>query len=143
MSAFNILSIPTFYNFLQYVADLKNKYYTKDFQRVLVDIPYVKSPGFLDAKISTYDLVQEYLYPCVSLMRKNKFSNIEIQKMQRIIADLNVRHDKPEEFETEAIEGRRMFYEWIQQYDKRRGTNFIETFPEMNRFLEDCKACMI
>ena len=76
-------------------------------------------------------------------MRKNKFSNIEIQKMQRIIADLNVRHDKPEEFETEAIEGRRMFYEWIQQYDKRRGTNFVETFPEMNNFLEDCKACMI
>ena len=143
MSAFNILSIPTFYHFLQYVADLKNKYYIKDFQRVLVDIPYVKSPGFLDAKISTYDLVQEYLYPCVSLMRKNKFSNIEIQKMQRIIADLNVRHDKPEEFETEAIEGRRMFYEWIQQYDKRRGTNFVETFPEMNNFLEDCKACMI
>ena len=143
MSAFNILSIPSFYNFLQYVADLKNKYYRKEFQRTLVDIPYVKSPGFLDAKISTYDLVQEYLYPCVSLMRKNKFSNIEIQKMQRIIADLNVRHDKPEEFETEAIEGRRMFYEWIQQYDKRRGTNFVETFPEMNNFLEDCKACMI
>ena len=36
-----------------------------------------------------------------------------------------------------------MFYEWIQQYDKRRGTNFVETFPEMNNFLEDCKACMI
>ena len=65
MSAFNILSIPTFYNFLQYVADLKNKYYIKDFQRVLVDISYVKSPGFLDAKISTYDLVQEYHILCI------------------------------------------------------------------------------
>ena len=85
MSAFNILSIPTFYNFLQYVADLKNKYYIKEFQRTLVDIPYVKSPGFLDAKISTYDLVQEYLYPCVSLMRKNKFPNIEIQKCKGLL----------------------------------------------------------
>ena len=63
--------------------------------------------------------------------------------MIRIVQDLDVRQDKPEEFEKEAIEGRRMFYEWIQQYDKRRGTDFLKTFPEMNKFYEDCKACMI
>ena len=36
-----------------------------------------------------------------------------------------------------------MFYEWIQQYDKRRGTDFLKTFPEMNKFYEDCKECMM
>ena len=143
MSAFNILSIPSFYNFLQYVADLKNKYYTKDFQRVLVDIPYVKSPGFLDAKISTYDLVKEYLYPCVPFMKENNFSQREIQKMERIVKDLDVRNSSPTEFHKEAVQGRRMFYEWIQQYDERRGTNFVKTFPEMNKFLKDCRECMI
>ena len=67
----------------------------------------------------------------------------EIQKMERIVKDLDVRYENPNDFEKEAIEGRRMFYEWIQQYDKRRGTDFVKTFPEMDKFYEDCKACMI
>ena len=76
-------------------------------------------------------------------MQKNSFTDREVQKMDRIVKDLDVRNNKPEEFEREAVEGRRMFYEWIQQYDKRRGTDSLKTFPEMNKFYEDCKACMI
>ena len=72
--------------------------------------------------------------------RSGKFrSNFE----RTVAEDLDVRNNKPEEFEREAVEGRRMFYEWIQQYDKRRGTDFLKTFPEMNKFYEDCKSCMI
>ena len=143
MSAFNILSIPSFYNFLEYVSILKNKFYTNQFQRIIVDIPYVKSPGFLDAKIATHDLIKDYLYPCITLMKQKEFSEREIQKMERIVKDLDVRYENPNDFEKEAIEGRRMFYEWIQQYDKRRGTDFVKTFPEMNKFLKDCETCMI
>ncbi|MBR19702.1 MAG: hypothetical protein CMA64_06105 [Euryarchaeota archaeon] len=145
MSAFNILSIPSFFNFLQYVSDLKDQFVVKEtnFQRVVIDTPYVRSPGFLDAKIATHDLVEKYLYPCVPFMQKNSFTDREVQKMDRIVKDLDVRNNKPEEFEREAVEGRRMFYEWIQQYDKRRGTDFLKTFPQMNKFYEDCKSCMI
>ena len=145
MSAFNVLSIPSFYKFLKYVSDLKDIYMDDEthYQRILVDIPYVRSPGFLDAKIATHDLVKKYLYPCIPFMKENKFDDRETQKMIRIVEDLDVRKNKPAEFEKEAIEGRRMFYEWIQQYDKRRGTDFVKTFPEMDKFYEDCKACMI
>ena len=45
--------------------------------------------------------------------------------MERIVKDLDVRYENSNDFEKEAIEGRRMFYEWIQQYDKRRGTDFV------------------
>lgn len=63
--------------------------------------------------------------------------------MERIVKDLDVRNSSPTEFHKEAVQGRRMFYEWIQQYDERRGTNFVKTFPEMNKFLKDCRECMI
>ena len=59
MSAFNVLSIPTFLPFLEYVARLKGGYDNT----VRVDIPYVRNQGFLDAKIATNDLIKEYLNP--------------------------------------------------------------------------------
>ena len=63
--------------------------------------------------------------------------------MKRIVKDLDLRHADSANWEQEAIEGRRMFYEWIQQYDKRRNVNFLEVFPQMKEFYEECKQCMI
>ena len=100
------------------------------------------SPVCSNAKIATNDLIKEYLHPCISYMESKKFSNKEITQMKRIIQDLNLRQNNPN-FEKETIEGRRMFYEWIQQYDKRRDLNFLEVFPQMADFYEECKQCMI
>ena len=84
MSAFNVLSIPSFYKFLKYVSDLKDIYMDDEthYQRILVDIPYVRSPGFLDAKIATHDLVEKYLYPCIPFMKENK---LDLKELTAII----------------------------------------------------------
>ena len=31
------------------------------------------------------------------------------------------------------------FYNWFNEYDRRRGVNFLETFPEMENFYNHCK----
>ena len=36
-------------------------------------------------------------------------------------------------------EGRRDFYNWFTEYDRRRGTNFEKTFPELINFYYKCK----
>jgi hypothetical protein len=36
-------------------------------------------------------------------------------------------------------EGRRDFYNWFTEYDRRRGTNFEKTFPELINFYYNCK----
>jgi hypothetical protein len=33
---------------------------------------------------------------------------------------------------------RKQFAEYVMEYDKRRGTNFLETFPEYKEFFEEC-----
>jgi hypothetical protein len=35
-------------------------------------------------------------------------------------------------------EGKRDFFNWFTEYDRRRGTNFLETFPELTDFYMDC-----
>ena len=76
-------------------------------------------------------------------MEENNFDDREKSQMKRIVKDLDLRHANLDNWEQEAIEGRRMFYEWIQQYDKRRNVNFLEVFPQMKEFYEECKQCMI
>mgnify|MGYP003641011365 CR=1 FL=1 len=76
-------------------------------------------------------------------MEEKNFNNREKAQMKRIVKDLDLRHANSDNWKQEAIEGRRMFYEWIQQYDKRRDLNFLEVFPQMEDFYEECKKCMI
>jgi hypothetical protein len=100
MCAFNILSLPTFKPFLEFVNDLKHKYngnQTADWLedlgfpetnnnrsqrdpnspdvRVGIDTPYVRHPAFLDAQILTSDLAENFLLPAVDYMYKNKVSH--------------------------------------------------------------------
>ena len=35
---------------------------------------------------------------------------------------------------------RTRFYLWVKEYDRRRGKNFLETFPEYTHFFNVCEA---
>lgn len=125
MSAFNILSLPTFKNFLEYVLDLKEKYNksktfndlsdiikisnttkSKNANRVAIDIPYVRHPDFLDIKIIEKEMIEKYLFPCVGFMYKNMshynwsgnkgFEPSEVEKFRRIFLDVVHRQRKIE-----------------------------------------------
>ena len=37
-------------------------------------------------------------------------------------------------------EGRIDFYNWFTEYDRRRGTDFNSTFPELKKFYKSCKG---
>ena len=66
---------------------------------------------------------------------RTKFSDLEYERFRRVrdyFAQVNYDEHK-------VNEGRIDFYNWFTEYDKRRNTNFIETFPEMNDFWEECK----
>ena len=180
MSAFNLLSAPTFKSLLEYVLHLKKKYNTcdiqywikddtvvdlnkfgsisnlgevtptkKSFARVGIDTPYVRSPEFLDARILTKQVIEDYLIPCLDFMIQNPvyvgwndnlaFEQGEIEKLKRIILDLiiHVRYDDS----SEIALNRKRFYQFTEEYEKRRGYKFLQVFPELEEFLKVCKEC--
>ena len=61
------------------------------------------------------------------------YSDIEVQKVRRIY-DWMLATD-----EEKIISQRQNFYRFFKEHDKRRGTNFKKTFPELADFYEDCK----
>jgi hypothetical protein len=44
-----------------------------------------------------------------------------------------------EQDETTLKRNRFNFYKFVNEHDKRRGTNFLETFPEYKEFYDSCK----
>ena len=144
MSAFNILSLPTFKNFLIWILHLKTTYYRKhrEDHRIKVDIPYVRNPGFLDVKVASEELVKTHLIPAVDFMIENTnlggFGDIETAKLKRIIADVLYRF-KNKEFKEEQRQSQKLFYKFVNEYDKRRDLNFVKTFPEYKEFYKEIK----
>jgi hypothetical protein len=61
------------------------------------------------------------------------FSDIEIQKIKRIY-DYST---SDEDFNVEK--NRKDFVAFVDEYDKRRNVNFLETFPELTKIYSDVK----
>ena len=116
----------------------------KKFQRIYFDIPLLNYPNWLDVRNATPDLIN-MTKECLEFMKNNEqdknylttfqgFKPHEILKLERNISIME------ESFNNNTLRtNRKQFYEWIQQYDKRRNLNFRETFPEMARFYGQCK----
>jgi hypothetical protein len=66
---------------------------------------------------------------------RNKFSELEYEKFLRVVKYM----EKTQYPQEKIIEGRTDFYNWFTEYDKRRGTNFKNTFPNLINFMESCE----
>lgn len=122
-----------------------------DHQTVVgIDLPYLRHPSFLDAQIVTHDLVEKYMIPTMSYLAQNAslthwnshqgFEEYEIEKFKRILIHrfyFNKRSDEKVRIDIDVE--RAKFYDFVNQMDQRRGTNFIKTFPEMEHFYDECR----
>jgi hypothetical protein len=65
---------------------------------------------------------------------KHKFSQLEYDKFSRVVKYM----ETTEYSETKVTDGRQNFVKWFDEYDRRRNTNLLETFPEMKEFYFEC-----
>jgi organic radical activating enzyme len=144
MITFNILSVTTFKDLLVKILEWRTKYnpYNKTDQPQMVrfDTPYLKEPLQYDMNILPKVEFMPYMHDSLKFMEDNldehdpnKFSPVEFEKFRRVVdymATTNYSDDK-------LHEGRKDFYNWFNELDTRRGTNFVKTFPEMITFFKN------
>ena len=149
MCTFNILSVTSFIGFLEKVLEWRAKYEylfegadTLE-RRVRFDTPYLKEPLQYDMHILPKDEFLPYFDQILEFIKNNKdeadvtkFSELEYERFRRV-RDYFATVHYPEE---RIKEGHVDFYNWFNEYDHRRGTNFLATFPEMAPFYNKCKA---
>jgi hypothetical protein len=61
------------------------------------------------------------------------FKDYEVQRMRRDIAWMREGTDNVEQKRAD-------FYRFFSEHDRRRNTNFLDTFPEMKAFWKECES---
>ncbi len=140
MSTYNALSVFTYDDLIDKVFRLKKKYQNNQrywVSAIQLDTSYIRYPKHLSVKILEDDHKELILQSAKKMLYYGMkefthdnygFSTVEIQKLKRTY-DYSIGVD---DFDVET--SRRDFIKFVDQYDKRRDLNFLETFPQLKEF---------
>ena len=143
MSTYNALSVPKYDKLIYGIYDLKKEYGSEDRywnSAVFLDSSYLRYPTHqtvqvLEDKWNSNILSQaqlmDYLGTPLFDHKYIGYSDIEIQKVKRIF---DWKTTNWPEKENQIKEQRYNFGKFFQEHDKRRNTNFVEVFPELEDF---------
>jgi hypothetical protein len=145
MITFNIFSVTTFKEYLAKFLEWRNQYGWYDdikSHRVRFDTPYLRDPVQYDMNILPKEEFMPYMYDALKFMEENvddnasnKFTTVEFEKFKRVVDYMaETVYSK-----SKLIEGRRDFYNWFNELDKRRDTNMLSVFPEYAEFYKLCQ----
>lgn len=133
MSTYNALSVTSYMEFLKDVLIMKLKHYDAS-RSINLDIPYLDNPKWMSVRIlpSSY---KEQIANQIKFMQANfcdgkGFHGWESAKLERI------QYLFDEERELVHLKDFALFFD---EHDKRRDTNFLDTFPEMSDLYTECK----
>lgn len=130
MCTFNALSVSRFRAFLNDMARFKRK---MGF-RFWLDVSYLRFPEHQTVRILPLEFAQR-VDALADTAHALGFSDVEVEKIRRISDWMRA----PTDADKQAVD-RHDFYQFFSEHDRRRGTNFLETFPEMGGFWETCRS---
>ncbi|MBT5096048.1 MAG: radical SAM protein [Halobacteriovoraceae bacterium] len=129
MCTYSVLSIPGFDKLLKELSELKKKY-----SNLILDISFLRHPEYLRANMVTPDLVTKIAGDIELMKELATFSEYEIGKLTRIYDWVSAGATKDQNNLY-----RMDFYSFVNEYDRRKGTNFLESFPELGEFYTVCR----
>ena len=118
--------------------------YSNTYQRIWFDTPVLHTPSWQSLQIlpESYSIELEKIFmymvknPETEVNRFKGFKDYEAQRMDRDIAWMRNGQDLDQHF---IKQKRADFYRFFNEHDRRRGTDFLATFPEMKTWWEECK----
>jgi organic radical activating enzyme len=115
MSAYNVLSVTSFTEYLKDIVQLKNRY-----SRVYQSVTYVRDPDFMQAPILP-DSWRTYLDESLSVIQSN-FQDETSSRFKHVIASFDNKVDVERKISDLVL--------FLNEHDRRRSTNFAQVFPE-------------
>ena len=122
------------------------KLYSKTYQRVWFDTPVLRQPEWQSLQILPESYAEQLetiwawmLNPCRHEVNPNPmhvFKDYEIARLDRDIAWMR----EGQNMDAHTLSQRKAdFYRFFSEHDRRRGTDFMSTFPEMSSWWKECE----
>ena len=133
----NNLSVTGLRSLLEWILDLR-KHYNHNYQRIWFDTPILRQPAWQSLQLlpESYAAKLEQCVDWMSTMITTDlvgFRDFEVQRLQRDIAWMRL--GQTQNFAQEKSD----FYKFFSEHDRRRNTNFLQTFPEMSSWWKECQ----
>jgi len=139
----NNLSVPGLGKLFSAILGLR-KIYSKTYQRVWFDTPVLRQPTWQSLQLLPESYVDE-LETVWAFMLKNieteatKFQGFKDYEIARLDRDIAWMRDG-QKLDKEYLDRNKAdFYRFFAEHDRRRGTDFLKTFPEMSAWWAECK----
>lgn len=139
----NNLSVTGLANLFAGILGLR-KIYSKTYQRVWFDTPVLRQPAWQSLQLLPESYVEQLEHLWAWMIRQIEteqfrfqgFKDYEIARLDRDIAWMRdgQRLDPPYLSKNKAD-----FYRFFAEHDRRRGTDFLKTFPEMAAWWSECE----
>ncbi len=140
MSNLNVIGVQAL---LQWILSLR-LLYSKTYQRVWFDTPILRQPTWQSLQILP-PVYTKRLQDVVDWMQLNietperpfqGFKDYEVQRLQRVVDWMQEGWRlQPEYVKLQRAD----FFRFFNEHDKRRNTWFLNTFPEMQEFWDECR----
>ena len=137
----NNLSVLGLQKLLEVILDLRRRF-SNTYQRVWFDTPVLRQPAWQSLQIlpESYAAILERTADWMEMNIETPddpfhgFKDFEVQRLRRDIAWMR------EGQKRDNISEKADFYRFFAEHDRRRGTNFLNTFPQMRQWWEECKT---
>jgi organic radical activating enzyme len=142
MATFNAMSVFSYGDLIDRVFEYKKKFHNDVRywgEALLLDTSYLRYPSFLSVNILEPQHKELILDAAKKALYYGKFDNgygfsdTQIQKIKRTYDYAITNNDDTQIF------FRDQFAKYITEYDRRRGTDFVKTFPQLKEFYEKYK----
>jgi len=133
MCTYNVLCVTNFQSLLHKVIEWRKEY---GMEAVAFDTPYLKEPPHWMINILPEEFLK-YQEDTLTFIQDNQqwFTGVEYEKFKRVTDYMRENPVSKEKIR----QGRRDFYSFFTENDRRLGTNLLLTFPEYEEFYKSCK----
>ena len=136
----NNLSVTSLGNLFEGILELR-KTYSKTYQRVWFDTPVLRQPEWQSLQILPESYAEKLQQTWMWMVQHTEtpehafhgFKDYEIARLDRDIAWMRSGQTQ------DHSKAKADFYRFFSEHDRRRGTDFLKTFPEMRSWWQTCK----
>ena len=138
----NNLSVTTLDSLFAGILGLR-KTYSKTYQRVWFDTPVLRQPAWQSLQILPESYADRLELLWAWMVRQTEtpadrfhgFKDYEVVRLDRDIAWMRSGQDMPQSQRQRHMAD---FYRFFSEHDRRRGTDFLKTFPDMKTWWQEC-----